>query len=82
MTDHNGPVRTTVDGRTLVITLDRPKANAIDVATSRARPTLVAATVSRVAPSHCPIRSKPRPSSPSRLATGTRQPEKTSSHWW
>ena len=50
--------------------------------TRRARPTLVAATVSRVAPSHCPIRSKPRPSSPSRLAAGTRQPEKTSSHWW
>jgi enoyl-CoA hydratase/carnithine racemase len=31
-----GPVRTTVEGQTLVITLDRPKANAIDVATSQA----------------------------------------------
>jgi crotonobetainyl-CoA hydratase len=30
------PVRTSVEGQTLVITLDRPKANAIDVATSRA----------------------------------------------
>src|ERR1700746_2021548 len=29
-------VRTAVDGQTLIITLDRPKANAIDVATSRA----------------------------------------------
>jgi crotonobetainyl-CoA hydratase len=29
-------VRTAVDGQTLIITLDRPKANAVDVATSRA----------------------------------------------
>ncbi len=29
-------VRTAVDGQTLIVTLDRPKANAIDVATSRA----------------------------------------------
>ena len=36
MTDPNVPVRTTVEGQTLVITLDRPKANAVDVATSRA----------------------------------------------
>ena len=46
--------------------------------TRRARPMLVAATVSRLAPSHRPISSKPRPSSPSRLATGTRQPVNTS----
>ena len=50
--------------------------------TRRARPTLVAATVSRLAPSHSPMRSKPWPSSPSRLAAGTRQPSKTSSLWW
>ena len=31
-----GPVRTAVEGQTLVVTLDRPKANAIDVATSEA----------------------------------------------
>ena len=31
-----GPVRLHVDGEVLVVTLDRPKANAIDVATSRA----------------------------------------------
>lgn len=30
------PVHTTVEGQTLVVTLDRPKANAIDVATSKA----------------------------------------------
>jgi crotonobetainyl-CoA hydratase len=36
LTERNGPVRTAVDGQTLVITLDRPKANAVDVATSRA----------------------------------------------
>ena len=30
------PVQTTVEGQTLVVTLDRPKANAIDVATSKA----------------------------------------------
>jgi crotonobetainyl-CoA hydratase len=30
------PVRVTVEGQTLVVTLDRPKANAIDVATSKA----------------------------------------------
>jgi hypothetical protein len=50
--------------------------------TRRARPTLVAATVSRVAPSHWPIRSKPRPSWPSRFRAGTRQPANDSSHWW
>src|SRR6516225_8212410 len=50
--------------------------------TRRARPTLVAATCSRVAPSHLLISSRPRPSSPSRLAAGTRQPLNTSSHWW
>jgi hypothetical protein len=50
--------------------------------TRRARPTLVAATVSRVAPSHCPIRSNPCPSSPSRFAAGTRQSVNDSSHWW
>jgi crotonobetainyl-CoA hydratase len=32
----DGPVRTAVDGQTLVITIDRPKANAIDVPASRA----------------------------------------------
>jgi crotonobetainyl-CoA hydratase len=36
LTDPNIAVRTTVEGQTLVITLDRPKANAVDVATSRA----------------------------------------------
>jgi crotonobetainyl-CoA hydratase len=36
LTDPNVPVRTTAEGQTLVITLDRPKANAVDVATSRA----------------------------------------------
>jgi crotonobetainyl-CoA hydratase len=36
LTNPNAPVRTAVDGQTLVITLDRPKANAVDVATSRA----------------------------------------------
>ena len=29
-------VQTAVEGETLIVTLDRPKANAIDVATSRA----------------------------------------------
>src|SRR5215469_12325528 len=32
----NGPVRTAVSGRTLLITIDRPPANAIDVTTSHA----------------------------------------------
>jgi crotonobetainyl-CoA hydratase len=32
----NDPVRASLDGQTLIITLDRPKANAIDAATSRA----------------------------------------------
>ena len=50
--------------------------------TRRARPTLVAATVSLVAPSHWPIRSKPRPSSPSRFPAGTRHSVNDSSHWW
>jgi crotonobetainyl-CoA hydratase len=36
MTSPQNPVRTTVDGQTLIITLDRPKANAVDVATSHA----------------------------------------------
>jgi crotonobetainyl-CoA hydratase len=36
MTILNGTVRTTVADQTLVVTLDRPKANAVDVATSRA----------------------------------------------
>lgn len=36
MTTLNGTLRTTVADRTLIVTLDRPKANAIDVATSRA----------------------------------------------
>jgi crotonobetainyl-CoA hydratase len=36
MTILNGTVRTAVEDQTLVITLDRPKANAVDVATSRA----------------------------------------------
>jgi enoyl-CoA hydratase/carnithine racemase len=38
MTDQRqqAAVRTAVDGQTLIITLDRPKANAVDVATSRA----------------------------------------------
>lgn len=37
MTEPTGnPVRTEVDGQTLVITLDRPKANAVDAPTSRA----------------------------------------------
>ena len=34
--DTRDPVQVTVEGQTLVVTLDRPKANAIDVATSRA----------------------------------------------
>src|SRR5580658_8631513 len=36
MTILNGTVRTAVEDQTLVVTLDRPKANAIDVPTSRA----------------------------------------------
>jgi crotonobetainyl-CoA hydratase len=36
MTILNGTVHTAVEDQTLVITLDRPKANAVDVATSRA----------------------------------------------
>ena len=40
------------------------------------------ATRLQVAASHLLISSRPRPSSPSRLATGTRQPLNTSSHWW
>jgi crotonobetainyl-CoA hydratase len=36
MTTLNGTVRTAVEDQTLVVTLDRPKANAVDVATSRA----------------------------------------------
>jgi crotonobetainyl-CoA hydratase len=32
---HDGPVKTRVDGPVLEVTLDRPKANAIDLATSR-----------------------------------------------
>jgi crotonobetainyl-CoA hydratase len=36
MTTPPEPVRTQVEGQTLIVTLDRPKANAIDVATSRA----------------------------------------------
>jgi crotonobetainyl-CoA hydratase len=36
MTSPQEPVRTQVEGQTLIVTLDRPKANAIDVATSRA----------------------------------------------
>jgi crotonobetainyl-CoA hydratase len=36
MTSPPDPVRTQVEGQTLIVTLDRPKANAIDVATSRA----------------------------------------------
>jgi len=36
MTILNGTVRTAVEDQTLVVTLDRPKANAVDVATSRA----------------------------------------------
>jgi len=35
-TGDGGPVRTDVRGSTLVVTLDRPKANAVDVPTSRA----------------------------------------------
>ena len=34
--DTREPVQITVEGQTLLVTLDRPKANAIDVATSRA----------------------------------------------
>src|SRR5215471_8582541 len=34
MTEQQAAVRTDVDGQTLIITLDRPKANAVDVATS------------------------------------------------
>ena len=30
------PLRVSVEGQVLVVTLDRPKANAVDVATSRA----------------------------------------------
>lgn len=36
MTTLNGTVRTTVEDQTLIVTLDKPKANAVDVATSRA----------------------------------------------
>jgi crotonobetainyl-CoA hydratase len=36
MTIQNDPVHTSVEGQTLVVTLDRPRANAIDAATSRA----------------------------------------------
>jgi crotonobetainyl-CoA hydratase len=36
MTSPPEPVRTQVEGQTLIVTLDRPKANAIDVTTSRA----------------------------------------------
>jgi crotonobetainyl-CoA hydratase len=36
MTIPNDPVRTTVEGQTLLVTLDRPRANAIDAATSLA----------------------------------------------
>ena len=36
MTSPPDPVRTQVEGQTLIVTLDRPKANAIDVTTSRA----------------------------------------------
>ena len=36
MTTPPDPVRTQVEGQTLIVTLDRPKANAIDVTTSRA----------------------------------------------
>jgi crotonobetainyl-CoA hydratase len=36
MTTLNGTLHTTVEDQTLIITLDRPKANAVDVATSRA----------------------------------------------
>jgi len=35
MSDQAGPVRTVVDGQVLIVTLDRPKANAVDVTTSR-----------------------------------------------
>lgn len=35
MSDANGPIRTRREGAILEITLDRPKANAIDLATSR-----------------------------------------------
>ena len=34
--DRREPVQITAEGQTLVVTLDRPKANAIDVTTSRA----------------------------------------------
>ncbi len=34
-TDQNGPIRTRKDGHILEVTIDRPKANAIDLATSR-----------------------------------------------
>jgi crotonobetainyl-CoA hydratase len=34
-TNHTGPIRTRRDGHVLEVTLDRPKANAIDLATSR-----------------------------------------------
>ena len=50
--------------------------------TRLARPTLVAATVSRLAPSHWPSRSNPCPSSPSRAEPGTRQSANASSQWW
>ena len=56
--------------------------NMLKIGLGRPRPTLVAATVSRVAPSHSPISSKPLPSSPRRLRAGTRQSVKNSSHWW
>jgi crotonobetainyl-CoA hydratase len=36
MTTLNGTLRTTVEDQTLIVTLDKPKANAVDVATSRA----------------------------------------------
>src|ERR1700728_821406 len=36
MTTLNGTVRATVEDQTLIVTLDKPKANAVDVATSRA----------------------------------------------
>ena len=34
--DQSGPVRTRIEGSIIEVTLDRPKANAIDAATSRA----------------------------------------------
>ena len=50
--------------------------------TRLARPTLVAATVSRLAPSHSLSRSNPWPSSPSSAEPGTRQSANDSSQWW